>query len=327
MNTLSEISIIVPVYNVEPYLSRCLDSILNQTFTAFECILVDDCSLDNSPAVCDEYARKDKRIRVIHNPQNKGSSLSRQIGLKQAVGDYILFVDSDDWIENKMIEEMYTKATNDNLDMICCDFYEEHFNKIVSNHASDKTDKITLIKKLLALVIPPSLFSRIVKKSIYTSVSFPQASFAEDWVITLQLLYFTNRIDYIEKPYYHYCYNPNSLCNGEKYAQRIIDYFNNYSAIFQFLDSKFDNTSLFEPELSNRINKIKIEFILGKHTRDVQKLFDLYPRSNQLIFNKESPLPIYHKILLFLATKRIVFPLNFLDFLLRTKKKVNSIRK
>ena len=158
MKTLFKISVIVPVYNTEPYLARCIDSILNQTFTEFECILVNDCSPDNCPAICDEYAKKDKRIKVIHNQQNQGSSLSRQIGLAQATGDYIQFADSDDWIECNMLEEMYGKAIEGNFDIVYCDSIEEDIKTLIINRTvSDSTDKVTLIKQLFSLEIHPNL--------------------------------------------------------------------------------------------------------------------------------------------------------------------------
>ena len=321
METLPEVSIIVPVYNSESYLSRCIDSILNQTFTDFECIVIDDCSPDNCPAICDEYAKKDERIKVIHNQQNQGSSLSRQTGLVQAKGDYIQFVDSDDRIESNMLEEMYRKITADNLDMVYCDFYEEFSNRTVKNYPSGNADKITLIKYFLNFKIISSTVNRIVKKSLWEKISFPRASFAEDIFIVLQLLYYSNRMDYIDKPFYRYCYNPTSLCHDKNYDRRTNEYFNSTASIIHFLETKFDDISIFDPELSNRINKAKLAVILDRQTRDKHKLFELYPHSNKLIFNKNSSLPFYHKMLLFLATKNILLPLKLLDFYYSFRKK------
>ena len=122
-----KVSIIVPVYNVEKYLAECLESILSQTFTEFECILVDDHSPDKCPDICDEYAKKDKRIKVIHKKENEGSSQARKTGISEAIGDYILFTDSDDWIESKMAERLYTLAKLDNYDIVYCDV-EEHYD-------------------------------------------------------------------------------------------------------------------------------------------------------------------------------------------------------
>jgi len=286
--------------------------------------LVDDCSPDNCPAICDEYAQKDQRITVIHNRQNQGSSLSRQTGLAQAKGDYTLFVDSDDWIECNMLEEMYRKITNDNLDIVFCGYCEEQSNKIVRNQSSNNIDKITIIKHFLDYKIISSIVICIVNRRLWENIVFPEASFAEDIFIVSQLLYYSNRIDYIDKPFYRYCFNPASLCRDEKYSQRTAEYFNSIVAITDFLLNKYGDISIFDPELSNRINKAKLAIILDKQTRDPYLLFDLYPHSNQLVFNKNSSLPFYHKALLFLATKKILFPLRLLDLYYTLRKMVNG---
>ena len=114
-----KLSIIVPIYNVEPYLRKCIDSILAQTFTDFECILVDDGSPDNCPTICDEYAKKDSRIRVIHK-ENGGLSDARNAGLDIAQGEYIGFVDSDDYILEDMYSQMILKMDLYHADIVVC---------------------------------------------------------------------------------------------------------------------------------------------------------------------------------------------------------------
>ncbi|MCL2218649.1 MAG: glycosyltransferase [Chitinispirillia bacterium] len=113
------ISIIIPVYNTEKYLRKCLDSILAQTLSDFECILIDDGSRDDSPAICDEYAQKDERIKVIHQ-KNSGASAARNAGLDIAHGEWITFVDSDDWINKNYLELMYNNAINNNCELSIC---------------------------------------------------------------------------------------------------------------------------------------------------------------------------------------------------------------
>jgi len=116
-----KISCIVPVYNVEKYLHCCIDSILSQTFTDFELILVDDGSPDNSPAICDEYARKDNRIKVIHQ-KNAGVSVARNSGMDIMQGDYYCFIDSDDWITTDYLEKLYNTAKEENADLVVCGY-------------------------------------------------------------------------------------------------------------------------------------------------------------------------------------------------------------
>ena len=123
---MAEVSVIVPVYQVEQYLRQCLDSILKQTFIDFELILVDDGSKDNSGKICDEYALKDNRVRVIHQV-NKGLSDARNTGMNQMSGKYFMFVDSDDYISELMVEKLYEKAEETGADIVCCNF--EYFWK------------------------------------------------------------------------------------------------------------------------------------------------------------------------------------------------------
>lgn len=119
MNPL--ISVIVPVYNVEKYLNRCIDSILNQTLKQIEIILVDDGSTDNSPIICDEYCERYENIKAIHKENNRVAA-ARNDGIKIATGKYIALVDSDDWIDPNMLEEMYNKAEEFHTDITMCDF-------------------------------------------------------------------------------------------------------------------------------------------------------------------------------------------------------------
>ena len=125
---IPKISVIVPVYNVEKYLHRCIDSILTQTFTDFELLLIDDGSKDNSGKICDEYAEKDKRIRVFHK-ENGGVSSARNLGLDNAGGEWICFADSDDWVKNNWLE-IFSKSFNHG-DLIISGYYEVKNNTII----------------------------------------------------------------------------------------------------------------------------------------------------------------------------------------------------
>lgn len=130
--TLAKVSIIVPVYNVEKYLKRCIDSLLNQTLKNIEIILVNDDSPDNCPGICDEYSRRDGRIKVIHK-KNEGLGLARNSGINMATGEYVAFVDSDDYIASDMYEKLVVKSTEDNYDIVSCGFYninEKHTEKM-----------------------------------------------------------------------------------------------------------------------------------------------------------------------------------------------------
>ena len=117
-----EVSIIVAVFNVEKYICRCVDSLLKQTYHNIEIILVDDGSQDNSPEICDEYAKRDDRIKVIHKP-NGGVSSARQAGLDAATGDFVIHADPDDYVDADMVELLLSEAINTNSDIVTCDFF------------------------------------------------------------------------------------------------------------------------------------------------------------------------------------------------------------
>lgn len=119
------VSIIVPIYNAEKYLQKCIDSVLSQTFKDWECILVDDGSPDRCGEICDEYAKNDNRFKVIHQV-NGGVSSARQIGHDLANGEYTIHIDPDDWVEPTMIEELYSKARSEDSDMVICDYFQNN---------------------------------------------------------------------------------------------------------------------------------------------------------------------------------------------------------
>ena len=117
-----KISIIVPIYNAEKYLSRCLDSILSQTFCDFEVLLIDDGSTDMSSNICEQYGLKDNRFRIYHK-KNEGVAVARQWGLDQAIGKFVIHVDSDDWLEPNMLQDMSLCIMNEDADILICDYY------------------------------------------------------------------------------------------------------------------------------------------------------------------------------------------------------------
>jgi glycosyltransferase involved in cell wall biosynthesis len=207
-----KVSVIVPVYNVENYLNRCIDSILSQTFTEFECILVDDCSTDRSQKICDEYSRKDHRVKVIHNINNLGSSISRKVGFCNCDGEYIQYIDGDDWIEKNMLEKIWTKAASGGFAMVVCDYlYEKPGNVIYERQEIDKMAKIEIIKDIaVKKKLACAIWNKMVRRDVLLKIQFPTQNYSEDRFITLQAIYYSERIGYIEEALYHYRYYTNN---------------------------------------------------------------------------------------------------------------------
>ncbi|MFJ8260431.1 glycosyltransferase family 2 protein [Rummeliibacillus sp. NPDC094406] len=210
-----EISIIIPVYNVEKYLNRCITSIINQTFKNIEIILVNDGSKDLSGELCDHIAKSDNRIIVIHK-QNGGSSSARNAGLKKARGDYIAFVDSDDWVSLDMYEYLYKIINEHNADIAqVCDYVTAKKTKI-----KNKEIKEVLIsgkEKLIDYFIEAqfSVCVRLFKREVFNGIIFPEGKINEDIVTNYKLLLNSSKIAKSNQIMYFYFRNPRSNTNSK----------------------------------------------------------------------------------------------------------------
>ena len=217
-----KISVIVPVYKAEHYLARCVDTLLAQTFDDFEVILVDDGSPDNSGAICDEYALKDKRVRVIHQP-NAGVSMARQKGLDNARGEYVIHADPDDWVEPDMLKELYAKAKEEDADMVICDFYGHYGGKVVYERQQPSSlDHNTVLCDMFKHLFG-SCCNKLVRRVCFLKfdIHFSEGvSFCEDLLINSTLLRHNIKVAYLPNAFYHYdcCINSNSLVRKKTYA-------------------------------------------------------------------------------------------------------------
>lgn len=200
MNNIPDISIVVPVYNVEPYLKRCLDSIQNQTFKNWECILIDDGSKDNSGKICDEYMNKDKRFKVIHQ-DNKGVSSARNAGLDSAKGKYIGFVDSDDWIEPNMYEYLYNSAIAMKSDCVICGFVDQNCSRIKKICSKKEAIKNIFARKGFGGFSCLRLLSAERIKNIRYDTEVP---YLEDTKFFYEVFKNCERVYWDNEPLYHY---------------------------------------------------------------------------------------------------------------------------
>lgn len=215
------ISISIPVYNVEKYLCQCIESIINQSLIDIEIILVDDGSTDSCGGICDKYAAKDSRIKVIHK-ENGGLASARQAALEIATGIYFCACDADDWVELDMYEQMYNKAQETGADIIICDYYIEYDNGKTVHKQIDKLDdsETDLIGNALNGKLPTSMWNKIYKREIFQkyNISWEQGiDLGEDFLISLKIFRNPVTINYIQKPLYHY----RRLMNGNSYTNDI----------------------------------------------------------------------------------------------------------
>lgn len=171
-----KISVIIPLYNASSYLHHSIDTLLSQPFQDIEIVLVDDGSTDESPAICDEYARKDGRIKVFHEAHS-GVAHSRQIGLDHAIGEYILYVDVDDQVQPDMISEMCQLAETQQADMVICDYRElTHHGEVYHAQKPTALDGVTILDDILNGRLYGALWNKMMRREwlMKTKASFPQ---------------------------------------------------------------------------------------------------------------------------------------------------------
>lgn len=261
------ISVIVPVYNSEKYLKRCIDSILNQTYKAIELILVDDGSPDNCGKICDEYAKKDKRVRVIHKT-NAGVSAARNSGLEIASGNYATFVDSDDYIEPEMYSNMMEKVHQYNCDVVMCDCikdFTDHSEIYTHDIRAGFYDKEQLVNEyyphllMMENIEYPAtisnwliLFNRNKLGNLRYVVG---VRYSEDLLFGAQLVYNTDSFYYMkEQAYYHYYMNPTSATH--KFT---VDKWNDYKTLHFEINKYFSECESFD--FSHQIDLCLLFFV------------------------------------------------------------------
>ena len=211
------ITIIVPVYKVEQYLHKCVDSILAQTYTNIEVILVDDGSPDNCGKICDKYAEKDKRVKVIHKA-NGGLAEARNVGLDIAHGEYLGFIDSDDWIELDMYEELYTALTGSNADLSMCGLNLIYKKNIVQIGIYDKPQIIEneeLMRRYFTeSAILSSACNKLYRKKLFDRLRYPVGRIFEDRHISLELFSLVDRAVHIGETKYNYLQRGGSIVHS-----------------------------------------------------------------------------------------------------------------
>ena len=274
-----KVTVIIPAYNAEKYLDRCLDSFAGQTLSDIEVIVVDDGSTDATGRLADVFAQKDSRFQVIHQ-ENKGVAAARQAGLDHASGEYVIHADSDDWVDPEMLAELVAVAENNDSDMVICDVSIIHPGGFVEYRLGkpDPIDPVSVFGQMF-FDLYSSLCNKLIRYSCIrdNGVNFMEGvNISEDRLFLLRLLSCCNiRVSYVNKAFYHYDHTQNeqSLCNKGLLALDILkpfgivknhcdirpvqDYFD--KAVFHFAHQYLyepkalcpDYSSVFRPYSSN----------------------------------------------------------------------------
>ncbi len=237
---MNKISVIIPVYNVEKYIRKCLDSIINQTLKDIEIIIVNDGSPDNSQSIIDEYAKKDKRIISLIQ-ENGRQGKARNNGLKHAKGEYISFIDSDDYIETDMLEKMYNKAKEEDSDIVICSNYHiyETTNKKEAIFIDEELmkDSINNKKNKLLNIISPCY--KIYRRSLIqkNNIFFMEKLYYEDLAFSLKSLVLANKISYVNEPLYYYIIREGSTMTSTNVIKNL-DIIKAFEDVITFLKDK-----------------------------------------------------------------------------------------
>lgn len=303
MNELKPtISIIIPVYNVEKYLRQCLESLINQTYKEIEIICVNDESPDNSLEILNEYAKSDERI-VIVNKKNEGVSAARNAGLKVAKGEYIMFVDSDDWVDLQMCEMMYEAAKKENADSVMCSYVKEFLENSVINHIFPKNIVFNknevqekFHRRLFGLIdeelkkpedgdviVSPcmQLFKCDIVKGI-EFVSLNEIGTSEDALYQIMVYENCNKLVYMDEPYYHYRkINEVSITSSHK-----PDLFEKWQNLFSIMNEIIEKKHLgenYNKALNNRIALSMLGLGLNEAFAKNKNIFKKAKRLKQML--------------------------------------------
>ena len=255
MGNLEKITVIVPVYNVEKYLDRCVESIINQTYQNLEIILVDDGSLDNCPVICDKLAERDCRVKVIHK-QNGGLSDARNAGMEIATGELIGFVDSDDWIEPEMYQLLRDYMIEHDCDISACGVQMDWEDGTPSRRlTADGCCVLNTVEAMRASIeetwLKQPVWYKLYKSRIVKDILFPDGKYHEDVFWSYQAIGRAEKIGIFDCPCYHYLQRSGSIM-GEGYSLKRLDSLEAKLARVQYIQNRM-------PELTN-IAKIDLWF-------------------------------------------------------------------
>lgn len=276
-----KVSVIIPVFNAEDYLHRCLDSVLTQTLEDIELICIDDCSTDNSCLIIEEYAKKDHRIKIFKNTNNIGQGLTRNRGIEEAVGEYIAFVDSDDWIECEMYQSLYSKTIDNKYDLVCCNLVYDFPNGISEAPIMPPEEMMTRefmivegIAPSIKLFSPNSPCNKIYKREYIEKINLRFKServvLYEDKLFNITFLASNPNFYFSRKIFYHYMVRYGSTMNS---------YRSNFKERYFEMHNEIKNVLL-----KNEILSDEVELRFKKNLFEITFAFCL----NTLSYNKSS---------------------------------------
>lgn len=308
------VSIIVPIYKVEPYIRQCINSILNQTYKNLEIILVDDGSPDDCGMICDEYAQKDTRIKVIHK-ENGGLSSARNAGLEVAKGDFIAFIDSDDYVSENFIKILYDLCIKNNADIAECDFikFEIEPEELLKKEKIEKFTALEMQERIYSndYVRTIVVWNKLYRREVYKDLRFPDGKINEDEFTTYKAFDKCNKgIVTTNQELYYYRYNENSIM-GRKFNAKRLDALDAFEERKEYYREKA-YTELYEKTVEKYQNILKTYYLLTKkYIKSSNKYLNLIKKrakENNIHYKKLTNISKREKIMM---TFFVIFPNSY----------------
>ena len=269
---MPKVSVIVPVYNVENYIEKCIDSLVKQTLKDIEIIIVNDGSKDNSVNIVKKFIEIYPDKILYLEKENGGLSDARNYGITYAKGEYIAFLDSDDYVEYDMYEKMYELAKKENSDMVECDFFWEYPNKLKKDIGQLYDGKHEMIQKVRVVA-----WNKLIKRQILkdTKIQFPKGYRYEDVEFTYKLIPYLDRISFLRKPCIHYVQRENSISNVQN--ERTKEIFNVLNNVIDF----YKNKGIYD-EYKNDLEYVYTRYLLCSSFLRMVKIKDKLTRKQLL---------------------------------------------
>lgn len=231
------VSIVIPVYGVEKFIDQCARSLFEQTYGNIQFIFVNDCTKDNSIILLKEiielYPNRKSQVLIIEKEKNEGLSLARKTGMQYVKGEYVMLLDSDDWVETTMVEQMLNAIVAENTDVVYCDYYRNSDTQTPINCIELSNTK-EYIKNMFLLRAPAQTWNKIYRTELFDDVEFPVKSMHEDLYINLQVMSYAKSVSHLRQNFYHYRNNPDSITHNYPLEQSI----ENLCLMRHFLEEK-----------------------------------------------------------------------------------------
>ena len=303
-----KVSVIVPVYGAEKYIEKCAQSLFGQTLDGIEYIFINDCTPDNSEDILkktlDFYPNRKNDTKIIKMSSNKGQAIVRRYGIQLAQGEYVIFCDSDDWIDKDAYELMYNKAIETNADIVVSDFVYEYSNYSVVKKQEFDNGRDGALKALLNCTLHCSTCNKLIRRKIYTEhdlLSFDGVNMWEDVLLIIPACAYSSNVVYLPKPLYHYVhYNTDSITT--RASKKSLENIRFVIEIIESFLKSIGEFEKFENDLLNLKLSGKLIFLLYSQGEEQKEYSILYPETNKIITSTKAISP-YWKLAMYLSYK------------------------